>query len=103
MAQPFDYPPENMTGILDLFSHANGLTGGFLGTGILVVIAVISLISTKSYSSEKSFGFAGFITLLSAIFLRFLNLISDGVLYVVIVSFVGILIWLFFTREQETI
>jgi len=102
MAVPFAYPPENMTGVLSLFSHANDLTGGFLGIGILIVIAVISIISTKSFSSEKSFGFSAFLSLIVAILLRFMNLISDSVLYIVIIAFVGVLIWLFTTREQET-
>lgn len=100
---PFDYPPENMTSILDLFSHANVLTNGVLGIGILVVIAVISIIATKSLSTEKSFGFAGFLTLIVAILLRFMDLINDSVLYIVIIAFVGCMIWLFTSREQETV
>ena len=97
------YPPENMTGIFGLFSHANTLTEGFLGTGILIAVAVVAFLTTKMFSTEKAFGFAGFLSLLVAILLRFMDLISDTVLYITIIAFVGILVWLYSMREQETV
>lgn len=103
MALPFDYPPENMTSILDLFSHANTLTDNFLGTGILIAVAVISFMAAKAFSTDKAFGFAGFLSLLVAILLRFMSLINDTVLYITIVAFVGIMIWVYSMREQETV
>ena len=103
MAVPFPYPGDNMTSVFDLMSHANVLTDNFLGTGILIAIAIIAFITTKQFSSDKAFGFAGFLSLLVAILLRFMNLINDAVLYITIVAFVGVLIWLYSMREQETV
>jgi len=103
MPQPFPMPSDNMTGIFDLFGYANTLTDGFLGTGILIAVAVVAFLTTKMFSTEKAFGFAGFLSLLVAILLRFMDLISDTVLYITIIAFVGILVWLYSMREQETV
>jgi hypothetical protein len=97
----FPNPPENMTTAVDLFSHANSLLGGFLGVGILIAVAVISFIGAKTASSEKAFGFSGFLTLLVAILLRFMQMINDMVMYIVVVAFAGIVLWLWFSRQQE--
>jgi len=107
MAVPFEYPPDNMTGIVDMLNHVanlvntNSTIGGFFGVGILIVIAVVSFMITKTVSSEKAFVFSGFITLISAILLRFMNLISDGIMYVVVILFAGIVVWLWMSRQQE--
>jgi hypothetical protein len=96
----FEYPG-GMTSVIDLIKYADGLLGGFFGVGLLIVIGVVAFISSKSYSSEKALGFAGFLTLLSAIILRFMVLIDDIVLYFVVVMFVGIIIWMSVSRNQE--
>ena len=103
MSVPFPYPPENMTSVFDLMSHANTLTDGFLGTGILIVVAVISFIATKMFSTDKALGFAGFLSLMVAILLRFMNLINDMVLYITIVLVAGVFIWIYSMREQEIV
>lgn len=97
----FPNPPDNMTTAVDLFSHANNLVNGFLGTGILIAVAVISFIGAKTASSEKAFAFSGFLTLLVAILLRFMEMISDAVMYIVVIAFAGIVIWLWLSRQQE--
>jgi hypothetical protein len=57
MADLFPNPPENMTGLFDLVSHAANLVNsntifpGFFGVGILVMIFVISFIISKAFSS----------------------------------------------------
>jgi hypothetical protein len=96
-------PGENMTSIFGLLSYANVLTDNFLGTGILITIAIISIIVSKGFGSDKAFGFAGFLCLIVAILLRFMSLISDMVLYITIISFIGIMIWIYTIREQETV
>jgi hypothetical protein len=103
MSQPFPYPGENMTSVFSLFSYANALTDNFLGVGILITIAIISIIVTKGFSSDKAFGFAGFLCIIVAILLRFMSLINDAVLYITIIAFVGIVIWINSMREQETV
>lgn len=103
MAVPFPWPGENMTSVFSLLNYANVLTDNFLGTGILITIAVISIIVSKSFSSDKAFGFAGFLCLIVAILLRFMSLISDMVLYITIIAFIAIMIWIYSIREQETV
>ena len=108
MAVPFPYPSENITGITGLINHVanlvdtNSTIGGFFGIGLLIVIAAVSFISAKVVSTDKAFAFAGFLTLLSAILFRFMNLISDGIMYAVIIAFTAIVIWLWSSRQQET-
>ncbi len=101
MANPFAYPSANLTSIEQLLPFVNTLTGGYFGTIILLMIFVITFIAGKSFSTEKALSFSGFITLISAIFLRMLNLINDGVLGFVTIAFVGIVIYMIFQRQQE--
>lgn len=101
MPAPFPYPTDNITGILSLMNHANNITDGFLGIGLLIIIAVLMIVLTKGYRTEVSFGFAAFITLILSILLRFMNMITDGVLYIVIVAFVAILVWLWKSKEDS--
>jgi uncharacterized membrane protein len=107
MADIFPSVPDNMTGVFDLVNHAANLINsspvfpGFFGVGILILIAVVSFIISKTFSSEKALTFSGFLTLLSAILLRFMGLISDGVLYTVVIFFTVIVIWLWKTRQEE--
>jgi hypothetical protein len=107
MAVPFPSVPENITGIADLLNHAanlvntNSTIGGFFGVGLLIAIAVVSFMTAKTFSSEKAFAFSGFLTLLSAILLRFIGLISDGIMYFVVIAFAAIVIWLWSSRQQD--
>jgi hypothetical protein len=107
MADIFPTVPDNMTGIVDLIKHAANLVNsspvfpGFFGIGILVLIAIVSFIISKTFSSEKALTFSGFLTLLSAILLRFMNLITDGVLYAVVIFFTIIVIWLWKSRQDD--
>ena len=107
MAAPFPNVPENVSGIVDLLRHAANLIDvsspiqGLFGLGILIVIAVVAFITAKAFSSEKAFAFSGFLTLLSAILLRFMGFISDGIMYGVVIAFTAIVIWLWSSRQQE--
>jgi len=94
-------PPENMTGMVSLVSYANVLTEGWFGTGILIVLAVITLIATKNFSTEKSFAFASFLCFLVSLLFRFMNIISDGVFYICVIALAGSVVWLVVNREQE--
>jgi hypothetical protein len=98
---------ENATDIAGLMQYVNILVSGnnpsisLLGVGILVVIAVVSFVSTKNYPFDRSLAFSAFLTSISAIFLRFLLLIGDGVLAVCVVYLVIALVILFREREVE--
>jgi len=86
------YPDNNITSLVDLINYVNKITEvggvGFFGIAILIMIAGVSFFSSKAYSFSKALGFSMFLTMLSGIFLRFLNLINDTVLFVVIVLFI---------------
>jgi len=103
MTIPFDYPPDNLTGIVSFFNYVNSLVRGLLGVAILVIVGFVAFFSTKGsgYSTDRSLGFASFITMLSAVFLRFLSLINDGILLLVIVIFIGSVIYLIRERNVE--
>ena len=95
----FPYPPENMTGIMDFLTYTNSLTNGFLGAGFLIIIFMVSFLSTKTFSYERAFGFSSFLTMISAILLRFLNLINDWILALTVILLVFSIILL--TKERS--
>jgi len=98
MPRPFPYPGD-MNTTIDFISLANAYTDGFLGTGILIIIGFVAFFSTKAYSTDRAFGFAAFMTLLSAILLRFLDMISDTILLITFSMF--ILAVVFLIRERS--
>lgn len=98
---PFAYPDMNITGIVSFLTYTNTLAGGLLGPGMLIMIGFVAFFSTKQYSTDRALGFASFLTLISAIFLRFLELINDSILFLVIVIFICSLIFLIRERSTE--
>ena len=103
MANPFSYPSSNLTSIEQLLPYVNTLTGGYFGVIILLCIFVITFIAGKAFSTEKALSFSGFLTLIVGIMFRMLGMINDGVLGFIIIMFVGIVIYLWFSRQQENI
>ncbi len=101
-AVPFNYPPENMTGIVPFFTYVNTLVDGFLGVAILIIVGFIAFFSTKGYSTDRALGFASFLTMLVALFLRFLSMINDAVLLIMIVIFIAAVIFLMRERNVES-
>lgn len=95
------YPNESIQGLIGFIQYTNGLVGGWLGPAMLIVIGFVAFITTKNYSTDRALGFASFLTLISGIFLRFLNLINDSVLFTVIVIFIISLIFLIRERGTE--
>lgn len=102
---PFDYPSNNITGIVTFLQYVNTLTEigetGFLGAGILIMVGFVSFLATKAYSFDRALGFSSFLTLITAIFLRFLNLINDVILFLVIVIFIASVVLLIRERNVE--
>lgn len=102
----FNYPDNNITGLVSLMEYVNELTKGdgetgIFGVAILIVVAFVTFLSTKGYSADKSLGYTGFLCLIVAILLRFLNLISDAIMIIVLVLFVGVIIFLMIERNKE--
>lgn len=97
---PFPYPGD-MNNTIDLLNLVNVYTQNQLGTGILIIIGFVAFFSTKSFSTDRAFGFAAFMTLLSAIFLKFLDMISDMILFLAIAMFVLAIVFLIRERSVE--
>lgn len=102
MANPFAYPSSNLTSVEQLLPYVNSITGGYFGVIILMSIFIITFIAGKSFSTEKALSFSGFLTLIVGIMFRMLGLINDGVLGFIVIMFVGIVIYLWFSRQQES-
>jgi len=98
MAVPFPYP-ENINNFMDLIRHVSTITNNFFGVAILLAIGVVSFIATKEYTFEKSLGYSAFFVFLSALLLRFMQLISYETFYFCVAIFVGVAIFLFVKRE----
>jgi len=101
MAVAYGYPPENMTGIIGFLQYVNSMTGGFLGLGFLIIIFMVSFLSTKSFTYERAFGFSAFLTMVSAVLLRFMSLINDTILAIFVVILVVAIIFLMKERSSE--
>ena len=103
----FPTPDNNISiGLVGLLQYANDMTKGdgetgIFGIAILIIVAFVTFLSTKGFSADKSLGFTGFLCLIVAILLRFLNLINDAVMIIVLVLFVGVLIFLMSERNRE--
>ena len=99
----FPYPDFNngLFGFVAFMQYVNILCNGWLGAGMLVIIGFVAFFTTKDYTVDRALGYASTITLISAIFLRFINLIDDGKLLLVIVIFIGSLIYLIRQRNVE--
>lgn len=101
MAAPFNYPNNSIQGIITFMQATNEMVGGLLGVGMLIMIGFVAFFSTKHYSTDRALGFSLFLTLISAIFLRFLGLINDAILFLVIILFIGAVIFLIRERGTE--
>jgi len=102
MVNAFPDVPSNITSIEMLLPHINTVSEGYFGTVILLTIFSITFIIGKRYSTEKALSFSSFLTLLIGIMFRMLNVINDGVLTFIIMFFIGIVIYMFFSRQQES-
>ena len=101
MPIPFDYPTNAIIGLVPFLQYVNTLCKGLLGAGLLIIIGFVAFFTTKNYTTDRALGYASFITLISAILLRFIELINDGILLLVIVIFIGSLIYLIRQRNVE--
>ena len=99
MPPPFNYPGENVTGIMDLVRHAQHLVGDTLGYGLLVIIGLVSFLSTKNYTWERSLSFSMFLVFVCAIFLRMMSLIDNKgmIVITILVAIAGI----FLLKERD--
>ena len=104
MVVPFEYPGEggrSITDIIQFMQYVNTLCEGMLGIGMLIVIFFVAFLSTKTWSFDRSLGFSSFLTLISAVFLRFMSVINDVILFLTIAIFLVAILVLMRERNVE--
>jgi len=105
MAVPFPYPDNNLTSLFSFMQYANELVSvdGFawLGTFILIIVYFVSFLTTKNFSTERALGFSTFLGLITALLLRFLELINDTIFTMSIILFIISVIMLMRERNVE--
>lgn len=105
MPAPLPEISENVSGLHGVLQYVNDVTTlgpvGLFGISILVMVGLISFLATKSFSFDRAFVYSTFFSLIVGIFLRFLELIPDGVLAFVLVLFIIAVIILFRERDAE--
>ncbi len=67
---------QNMTNFGELLKIPNAITGGWFWLGIQVLVFIVLLVSFLGFGFEVALLSAGFITLISGVFLVYLELLS---------------------------
>ena len=97
-----DFDP-NMTGIVGFLQYTNDITQGMLGLVFLIIVGLVSFLSTKAFSVDRSLAFSTFFTSILGFYLRFLGLVGDGVLVFCISMFAIAVVMLFRERDVEEV
>ena len=91
--------PLNNRTVADLMVTANSYSSGWFGYGILLSIFFIAFFSLKNFFPDRAFAAASFLTTISAIFLRIMNVIGDQEVYIAILAGIGGIIWLYIAER----
>jgi hypothetical protein len=91
--------PVNLTTPQLWMEYANDASAGWFGIFILVAVFVIVLTHLMRNSTAKAFAASSLVTMTIAIFLRFMEVITDMTLFFTIAIFVLCVIWDGFTQE----
>lgn len=97
------YPePINMSGVSGILDYANSVTGGYYGWLILVAIYISGFLWLlgRNYSPAESAAGVGFVTVFAAVFLKFLELISNEVMYITIIALIVPIAWMYFSETR---
>ena len=84
MGEPYNLTTiEGSETLFELVNNANLLSGGLIGSLIVIPTFIITFLAFKSvgYQGNKSFAGAGFITALISIFLRVMGMIPDRMMF----------------------
>ncbi|KKL64188.1 hypothetical protein LCGC14_2167520 [marine sediment metagenome] len=93
---------QNLTLVPEIFNVANTFTDGVLGIMILMVVFFGLMMLMSAFSRIDSFLSASFVTFTLSIFLRYLNLVSDLVVGIVIVIFFGSLVVAYMSKDSAS-
>lgn len=81
----------NSTSPAEWLTVLNNNVNGFLGLGLIIMIFIVILVALIRFSFGQALATAGFITTVLSLFLLSMGLISQGVIYILILlTIVGV-------------
>lgn len=82
----------------ELTSAVNTVSGGWLGTALLITFSVIVFIALKNYPMKEAFVATAFISVVIAMLLRTLSLIGDFAMFIYVIIAGAALLTLIFNK-----
>lgn len=82
----------NLTNATDILNIANNFTSGFLGMGLWLMITFGTFFVLSNYSSKDSVLAASFVSLITALFLAYLEMLDGLFIWISAILFVTALI-----------
>ena len=89
----YEYPT-NISNLTDLVTYTSNATQGWFGSLIAFAIFCVTFFSLKQYQTSRAFAGASFITLITIIIFRIINLVGDLILITAIMLVIIAVIWL---------
>lgn len=89
----YEYPTQNITGLVSYFKYINAISYGLFGYFILFASFLIMFIALKYFRTEEAFVSASFFTIVIAILLNIMGLVGfDAVLWPIVAIIVSIFV-----------
>lgn len=86
--------PQNVTRIYELMGYANEVTSGFVGGSMIFIVILVVFAATINRYPQLSVFLSLMFGLLSAIPLRFIGIISDTWIYILLILWIASLFFL---------
>ena len=85
--------PTNLTRVSEIFSTADGFTGGYLGLLIFILVGFGTFLLTGQFNSRESFIATSFVMLITSLFLKYgMGLLGDFYVWASAIFFIIALI-----------
>lgn len=99
MPKPYPTPSINQSG--DLFTHANKLTDGWAGVGMIITIFIVILLIMKAkfYKTSDSFATASLISFILGSMLWSMGVIQGNVVMVFLATAIASILWMVFDTK----
>ena len=93
--------PQNMSGIIDIFTYANSVSDNMFGIGFVLSLYIIITIymSGRQETIGEAMTVSGFITSIIAMFCLMAGLITSGHLFVSLMMMVLPAIWTYVSKS----
>lgn len=92
--------PTNLTLVTELLPVADAYTSGVIGIAILLIIGFGTLFLTSAFSSRDGLIVSTFVSMVSALFLKYLGLLGDAPLVITAILFLISIIIGFSTKDR---